>query len=250
MRLSVEKMGLTGVLQTMKSLFLASSFLIGFTACGGSDLDPGSGNDPGTGSRTLQVNGSVRAEPRLANARTTGEFTTEFNVRLLLNGQDVTSGSVTMTSSSGTVVLSYTQDNRWRGTGAGYDEVYILDVDSGTDNVHDVRVDGPGVHTFSEPTAGATVDAAMPLMVKWSSNGADTAAIDAENLDRVSIDDSGSYMLAANALKSEKDKPRENQISISRTNRVTPAGAIGGSELAVSISNDITVIAMPNPAAP
>lgn len=236
----------------MKSVFFASSLLLGFAACGGSDLDPGAGDDPGSGTNTLQVNGSARAEPRLANARNSGEFTTEFSVRLLLNGQNVTSGTVTMTSSSGTVVLAYEQDNggRWRGSGAGYDEVYILDVDSGNDNVHDVRVDGPSIHTFSEPQAGATVDASLPLMVKWSSKGADTAAIDAENLDRVSIDDSGSYMLAANALKSEKDKPKENQISISRTNRVSPAGAIGGSELAVTVDNDISVIAMPNPTAP
>lgn len=236
----------------MKSVFLASSLLLGFTACSGSELDPGSGNDPGTGTSTLQVNGSVRAEPRLTNARTNAEFNTEINVRIQLNGQNVTTGSVTMTSSSGTVVLAYSDmdGGRWRGTGAGYDEVYVLDVDSGNDNVHDVRVDGPGIHTFKEPTAGATVDATMPLMVKWSSDGADSAAIDAENLDKVSIEDTGSYMLAANALKSEKDKPKENQITIGRTNRVVPAGATAGSELAVSINNDLTVIAMPNPAAP
>ena len=236
----------------MKSISLASTLLLGFAACGGSDLDPGSGDDPGTGTNTLQVNGSARAEPRLANARNAGEFTTEFSVRILLNGAPVTNGSVLMTSSTGTVVLAFETDNggRWRGTGAGYDEVYVLDVDSGNDNVHDVRVDGPSIHTFSEPQAGATVDAGMPLMVKWSSSGADTAAIDAENLDKVSIDDSGSYMLAANALKSEKDKPRENQITITRTNRVSPRGAIGGSEFAVTIENDISVIAMPNPTAP
>ena len=81
----------------------------------------------------------------------------------------------------------------------------------------------------------------------WS---ADTASVDAENLDRVSIDDSGSYMLAAYALKSEKDKPVENQITIARTNRIAPAGATAGSELAVTIENDLTVIAMPDPAAP
>jgi hypothetical protein len=234
----------------MKSISLASTLLFGFAACGGSDLDPGSGDDPGSGTSTLQVNGSVRAEPRLTNARNGGEFTTEISVRIQLNGQDVTAGSVTVTSSSGGVVLAYDGNGRWRGDGIGYDEVYVLDVDSGNDNVHDVRVDGPSIHVFAEPQAGANVDASMPLLVKWSSKGADSASVDAENLDRISVDDTGSYMLAAHALKSEKDKPRENQITIARTNRVTPAGATAGSELSVTIENDLTVIAMPDPLAP
>lgn len=232
---------------TMKSICL----LLALTACGGSDLDPGAGDDPGTGTSTLTVDGSVTANARLANARTTGEFDTDFSVRLQLNGQSVTQGTVTMTSSSGTVVLAYSQDNngRWRGSAAGYDEVYVLDVDSGLDYVHDVRVDGPSIHTFKEPLAGATVDATLPLMVKWSADGADSAAIDAENLDRLSIPDTGSYSVAAGALKSEKDKARENQIRLTRTNRVTPKGAAGGSELSVSVENEITVVAMPDPGA-
>lgn len=232
----------------MKSICL----LLALTACGGSDLDPGAGNDPGSGTSTLVVDGSVTANARLANARTSGEFDTEFNVRIQLNGVSVSQGTVTMTSSSGTVVLIYNQENngRWRGTAPGYDEVYILDVDSGRDYVHDVRVDGPSIHTFSEPLAGATVDATMPLMVKWNEKNADSAAIDAENIDRVSIPDTGSYSVAPGALKSEKDKARENQIRVTRTNRVVPAGALGGSEMTVSVENEITVVAQPNPNAP
>ncbi len=233
----------------MKFFQFASTMFLGLAACGGSDLDPGAGDDPGTGSRTLTVDGSVTAEPRLANARNASEFDTDFSVRIQLNGQDVRTGSVTITSSSGTIVLAHDDNDRWRGTAPGYDEVYILDVESGPDNVHDVRVDGPSIHTFSEPQAGATVDSTLPLMVKWSAKGADSAAIDAENLDRVSIDDSGSYSMAAGALKSEQDKPHENQIEVRRTNRVTLDGAAGGSELSVSIENRITVVAMPNPGA-
>lgn len=231
----------------MKSICL----LVALTACGGSDLDPGAGDDPGTGTSTLTVDGSVSANPRFSNARTSGEFETDFSVRIQLNGQNVTQGTVTMTSSSGTVVLAYDQDNngRWRGNGAGYDEVYILDVDSGLDYVHDVRVDGPSIHTFKEPIAGATVDATMPLMVKWNEDNADSAAIDAENVDRIAIPDTGSYSVSPGALKSEKDKARENQIRLTRTNRVVPGGAAGGSELSVSIENEITVVAQPNPGA-
>lgn len=234
----------------MKFTLLASTLTLGLMACGGSDLDPGAGDNGGTGTSTLSVEGSVSAQSRLTNARNASEFDTEFSVRLQLNGQDVTSGTVTMTSASGSVVLAYTQQNngRWRGTAAGYDEVYILDVDSGADNVHDVRVDGPNVHTFSDPIAGETVDATLPLDVKWSGDhAADSASIDTENLDRVSIPDSGNYSMAAGALKSKKDQAQENQIRIVRTNRVSPTGATAGSQLSVSIENDITVVAMPNP---
>ena len=79
-----------------------------------------------------------------------------------------------------------------------------------------LRVDGPSIHTFKEPLAGATVDATLPLMVKWSADGADSAAIDAENLDRLSIPDTGSYSVAAGALKSEKDKARAERSRRSR----------------------------------
>lgn len=228
---------------------------LGLTACGGSDLDPGAGDSAGTGTATLVVDGSVSANPRLTNAQAPGDFDTELSVRVSLNNAPVTTGVVTLTSASGTVTLTFQpagngQDNRWRGSAPGYDEVYILDVDSGADNVHDVRVDGPDIHTFQTPTAGATVDATMPLDVKWSRDDeADSTEIDTEELDHVAITDSGDYALTANALKSKKDQAQENRITVTRTNRVTPRGAAGGSELSVSVENRIDVVAMPNPLA-
>ena len=238
----------------MKRSLFASTLLLSFAACSNTGtLDPGSGSDPGTGTNTLTVNGTVSAQAQLTNARNAGEFTTNFSVRIQLAGQDVTDGNVTMTSSTGTVVLTYMQQNngRWRGTAAGYDEVYVLDIDRGTDNVHDVRVDGPVIHTFTDPLAGATVDATMPLLIKWAGgHGADSAALSADNIDALSIPDSGSYSLAGGTLRSSKDQSRQNDLRLTRTNRVTPAGAAGGSELAVSIENDISVVAQPNPLAP
>jgi len=60
--------------------------------------------------------------------------------------------------------------------------------------------------------------------------------------------DTGDYMLSIGALAAEKDKPKENELRLTRTDRVTPAGAAGGSELAVSVRNSLTVIAQANPA--
>jgi hypothetical protein len=221
-------------------------------ACGGSDLDPGAGNDPGEGTSTLLVNGDITARPRLANARARGEFDTEISVRVSLNQLPVATGTVEVTSASGTVPLTFdpTADGgRWEGTAAGYDEVYILDVRSGDDFVEGVRVDGPDIHVFTAPTAGQTIDSTMPLRVTWESDdGADSASIDTDELERISIPDTGDYMLAAGALKAERDQARENRIELTRTNRVTPAGAAGGSELSVRIENEIQVVAQPNPA--
>ena len=120
---------------------------------------------------------------------------------------------------------------------------------SGADSVEGVRVDGPDLHAFTAPVAGATVDSTQPLRLAWDSDQkADSATVDAEKLERVAIDDTGEYMLAGSALKAEKDKTAENTIRLSRTNRVTPAGAVAGSELTVRVENRIQVLAQPNPA--
>jgi hypothetical protein len=233
----------------MKLHVVSTILLLG--ACGGSDLDPGSGNDTGSGTQTLVVEGSASAEARITNARTGADFDTEFRVRVSLNGQDVTTGTVQITSASGTVDLVFTTtDNeaRWRGSAPGYDEVYILDVISGEDAVEGVRVDGPDIHVFEEPVAGATVDATLPLDVIWDrGDEAASASIDTDEIDRLAIVDSGEHELPAGTLKTEQDKAQENTIRITRENTVVPAGAIGGSQWAVSIRNEIEVLAAPAP---
>lgn len=221
-------------------------------ACGGTanDLEPGAGNDPGTGTSTLAIDGEIRAEPRLVNARSSGDFDTELSVRVTLNLQPVTTGSVRVTSASGSVQLVFRSDsNRWEAIAAGYDEVYVVDVESGEDYVEGVRVDGPDIHVFMEPTAGATVDSTVPLKIMWASDeAAASASIKAEEIDRIAIPDTGLYMLSGGTLKADKDTARENTLELVRMNRVTPAGAVGGSEVSVTVENRIEVIAMPNPA--
>lgn len=237
---------------TMKYLMMLVVSTTTLGGCGGtdSDLDPGAGNDPGTGTSTLAIDGEIRAKPRLTNARARGDFDTELSVRVVLNLQPVSSGRVTVTSASGSVPLVFRADtNRWEAVAAGYDEVYVVDVESGEDFVEGVRVDGPDIHTFSEPTPGATVDSTQPLKITWvSDEQAPSASIDAEEIDTIAIPDTGLYMLSGGALKAEQDKARENRIELVRLNRVTPAGAIGGSEVSVAVENHIQVVAMPNPA--
>lgn len=233
--------------------YLASTlFVFAAAACGGTDLDPGAGNDPGTGTSTLVVDGSASASPRVDNARAAADFETDFSVRVRKDGQPITSGTVRVTSASGVVDLVFdTSDNeaRWRGRAPGYDEVYILDVISGEDRVEGVRVDGPDAHHFTAPAPGASVDATQPLVLTWT--GEDTAAsavVKTENIDDIAIDDTRTYELPAGSLKRKREEAEQNELRIRRTNRVVPAGAAGGSELTVSVENRITVLAQPDPA--
>jgi prepilin-type processing-associated H-X9-DG protein len=236
----------------MITRLIKAALAVSFAACGGgSALDPGAGDDPGGGTNTLFVDGNASAEARLTNARTNAEFDTEFSIRILLNQVPVTTGTVTITGASGTFTLAVNVDgeNRWTGRANGYDEVYILDVESGADNIHDVRVDGPDIHVFKAPLAGATIDSTMPLPIDWSrGDEADTASIDTDRIDRLSIPDSGKYMLSAGSLEANREEARQNDIQIERTDRVVPAGATAGSEFSVRVRNEIQVVAMPNPA--
>lgn len=215
--------------------------------CGGS-LDPGAGNDPGTGTRTLAINGTVHASPRLINASLTTDFDTSFTVQVSLDNQTVTTGSVTITSASGKVPLTYHNDNRWTGTAPGYDEVYLLDVVSGADEIGGVRVDGPDIQVFTAPTKGASVDTTMPLMVKWERlDQANSAELRADTIEPIAIPDTGAYSLAGGSLKADKSQARQQTLRLLRTNRVVPSGAAGGSTWEVTVENRLDVITQPQP---
>lgn len=224
--------------------------LVSLVACGGGPLDPGAGNDPGTGTQTLLIEGGASASPRFVNAANPNEFDTDFSVRIeRAGGQAVVTGSVTVTSATGSVPLVLGPENRWRGAMANYDEVYQLDIDDGTDSARGIRVDGPDIHVFAAPLAGATVDSRVPLNLAWNrEEAAQIITLRAEGIDELSITDTGSYQLAANLLRAERDKARTNDLRIRREQEVTPLGALPGSHWSVSVTNRIEVVVQANPA--
>ena len=235
----------------MKHLFASIPLLV--AACTHDPLTSGAGDKPGHGTDTLLVNGSVSAEPRegTSNAIDPANFNTDFRVHISLNNVTVQTGTVTVTSKLGGMIpLTFTADNNgtWVGRGASYEEVYQLDVISGTDQVTGVIVDGPDIHTYVAPLAGATLDSTLPIDVKWERDDvADSASIRVGDLDRINIVDNKLYTLAPGSLKAEKDQPHINTIELRRSNQVAPAGAVGGSLFTVSITNTLDVIAQPNP---
>jgi hypothetical protein len=235
----------------MKPIFA----LFALVACGGGPLDPGAGNDPGTGTHTLLVTGTATASPRLANASAPTDFDTDFSIRLSINQTPVTTGTVTAKSKFTTVNLTFNNNGggggpggRWEGTASAYDEVYELDVTAGTDTITGVRVDGPDIHVISGPTAGATLDSTMAFMTTWNrASSATEATFSVGDTNGIIVPDSGSYSVAPGSLHADKSAARTNTIRLTRTNRVTPAGAVDGSTFAVSVSNEVDVVAAPCP---
>ena len=223
--------------------------MLDIAACGGSNVDPGAGNDPGTGTGTLTIMGSAHATSRMVNAKVSTDFDTDFSVQVSLNNQTVTTGTVTITSASGKLPLTYRADTFWTGTAATYDEVYILDVVSGPDKAEGIRVDGPDIHTFSAPTEGQAVDSTMLLPIKWNrADTADSASLRTDGIDKpIAIPDSGSYSLAAGSLKADQAVARPNLLRLTRTNSVLPKGATIDSSWKVTIENDLDVVANPLP---
>jgi len=239
----------------MKSCFESFALVVVVTtaaACGGDPLDPGAGDDPGSGTSTLFVEGRVTAEPRTPNAQAETDFTTEFSIRIGLNDVAVTTGTVTVQSRFATTTLTYQPDGmlgRWVGTAANYDEVYRFDIISGNDEIRGVVVDGPDLHRITAPIAGASLDSTVANMIEWDrGETADVATFRADQIDRITIPDTGSYSMPPSSLKAEKDAAKENVLELRRLNRVVPAGAVPGSELGVSVEQQIEVIALPNPA--
>jgi hypothetical protein len=235
----------------MRTYFASTVLVLGvldIAACAGSKLDPGAGNDPGTGTGTLTLTGTARATSQTVNAKLDTDFNTDFSVRVSLNNQTVTTGTVTITSASGKVPLTYRADTFWTGTAATYDEVYILDVVSGPDKAEGIRVDGPDIHTFSAPTEGASLDSTMPNLIKWNRRDtADSAELRAESINTITIPDSGSYSLAAGSLKADQAVARQNTLRLSRSNNVVPKGTTGDSSWKVTIENELDVVANPLP---
>ena len=232
----------------MKSIL--ALFSLSIAACGtSSPFEPGAGDNPGTGTGTLSIDGDATAHGRLTNALQASDFATDFSVRVLLNSVPVSTGTVTVTSSRGGVNLTYNLNGggRWEGTANGYDEVYQLDVVSGADKVEGVRVDGPDIHGFTAPLAGASLDSTVANMVTWSRiEVADEAKFHADSGD-FTIADSGTYAMPAGSLKADKTSARANTLQLTRMDRITPMGAIGGSQFTVRVENEIDVVALPCP---
>jgi hypothetical protein len=231
---------------------ILASFTIALAACSSNPLDPGAGSQVGTGTSTLLVAGRASAEPNTPNTREDTQFTTNFEISVSLNNAAVTTGTVTVKSRTATTTLTYNpnggQFGRWEGSVANYDEVYEFSIKSGTDSVTNVYVDGPDIQMFTKPTAGAALDATMAQPIAWSRGArASEARFTVGDGNGVVVDDSGTYTMPPGSLNTDAAQARPNTLRLTRTNNLTPKGGAAGSELSVSVAQELDVVAMPCP---
>lgn len=206
------------------------------------------GDDPGTGTSTLLVHADITATPLVANASRAADFNTSFDVDVVKGGLPAAVTSIVVTSDAGDVTLAPEGGAmiRWRGAQSGYHEIYQLTIEAGADNVRGVQVDGPSVHHFTTPAPGATVDATMPLVVEWDRDEtAQSASIETRELNEVAIGDTGTYTIPAGGLKSKETETEQERLRVDRSQRVTPAGAVVGSDVRVLVRNEIELVVAP-----
>jgi len=241
---------------------LGSLCLVAVTACGfdpgtatsndasanapGIDAPGAAGNTAGSGTGTLVVSGTVAATPGIQNSADPTSFTTDFTIDVTRAGAMVTTGSVSVASAGGAVDLVFDSTAmHWRGAQAGYAAAYSLDVTSGSDSVVGVRVAGPDIHAFTAPTAGATVDSTLPLPIAWARTDPAAAATLTTRSVQVAIPDTGTFTLGANKLRSKSDQVENEQLTLVRSDQITPAGGAVGSTFQVSVSNSIDLLVQP-----
>jgi len=223
-------------------------------ACGGDDggqvPDAGiaSGDDVGTGTQTLVVAAEVRAVSQVPNGQGASAFESEFDVSVTRGGQAVTDATVVIESANGPVTLVWTSEQTgggsYLGSQIGYADIYVLDVDAGTDNVHGVRVDGPDLHYLTAPDPNQQIDSTLPVAVSWSrSEMADLAGIFTANpaFTPLVITDTGAFTLPAGSLQSSTTGSTAEQIHVWRSNALLPAGGAGGSSFEVRVDNYLNV---------
>jgi hypothetical protein len=226
----------------MKSIF--ASFAIILVACT-------HGTDPGTGTGTILVTGTAHADSQTVNAATSTSFVTQFDFDLQINYAPVTTGTVTLTSQTGVATLTFQQNGggnngTWQGMSANYDPVYELNVTAGPDNIKGVYVQGPDIHLFQTPTAGASLDSTMTITTTWKrSTTAEEARFGVGDVQGLVIPDSQTYAIPAGTLHANRGQATPNTMRLTRSNSVVPKGALAGSMVSVEITQTLDVVALP-----
>jgi hypothetical protein len=225
---------------------VASIVVLFLVACSHGALEPGAGNDPGVRTGSLIAGGNVIARPLHANVREPTELTSTFQVVVTDGTGIVRTGSVTVTSATGTFPLAFFQPpdsaiGYWTGTAPSYDEVYALDVVVDAGMLRGVRVDGPDIHVFTEPEEGAVVDATMPLTLAWERDEeAEMAMMQIDSTIRLNLPDAGDYSISPELLAiANENGLTQHTLRIGRSNRVMLAT---GTVWSATVVNEIDVV--------
>ncbi|MBL8680298.1 MAG: hypothetical protein JNK05_14070 [Myxococcales bacterium] len=210
-------------------------------ACG-----PGSPNNPGTGTQTLQIDGNVSSSERQSNAQTPEQFSTDFDVRVTKAGAVVSDATVVVRSSCGEVTLTFDMGSgRYTGNQSSYCTTYTLDVTSGADRVAGVTVAGPAIHRITAPMDRQNLDPRQSVLVTWTPGGSGSARVETRDYS-TTVDDRGSAGIPAGRLRSDVGTATNERVRVTRSSRVVPAGATGDSSFSVSLRNAVEVFTVTN----
>jgi len=209
-------------------------------ACGSNNTSNAavSHNNPGTGTNTLKVVGSVGAisTPTTTTPSTTFSVTVTDGAGATVNGATVT----VLNSSVPDGVVNLTQatgGSTYTGTVASYPSGdFRLNVVKGTDNVQGVVVGGVGMHTINAPALNGTVTAGQPLDVTWTTPAvAKQVSIQTRDLPTTLAPDTGDFTISG----AQNPARISQRVIITRNNEVEAAGGLLGSGLSVSYANRI-----------
>ena len=222
-----------------KGTFLTlAAIAVGVTACGGGTDPVIERNSPGTGTLTLEVKADIDANDVV------GGFITDFDVTVKdAAGNAVSGATVTIENSSiGTLTLLETSAGSGDYTATRNvfpNGDFELNVIRGTDNVENVVLGGPGVHTITSPTANDTVPALQALTVLWDRpSQAVSAELETRDYTSGVLPDTSAAVVPASQNEARPDQ----RIQVYRFNEVSIVGGLPGSRLKVEVRQTVEPI--------
>ncbi|HXF95152.1 MAG TPA: hypothetical protein VNI61_03510 [Gemmatimonadales bacterium] len=224
-----------------KTAVWLGAVLVGIAACGDGTGPATSRNNPGTGTNSLRVTANIEADD---DAAAVGGFVTTYEaiVRDGL-GNPVSGATVTISNPSlGTLTLpeSSPGSGDYLMTGNGFPSGdFRLSVVRGTDNVRDVVLGGPGVHSITAPRANATDTAGTTLNVRWTvPSRAQAAEVETRDFGPLTLPDTGAY----NVPGADNPARPDQRVRVYRYNEVSMAGGLPGSRLRVKVRKTVEPI--------
>lgn len=234
-RLAIKRVMRTAT--TLPQIALAT--VVFLAACGDASTGPAiERNNAGTGTSTLLVTADVEAADAI------GGFITDFNVSVRDAADNPVSGATVTISNSVFSAVALLETGVGSGDYAatrtsfpGGD--FALTVVRGADNVREVVLGGPGIHTITDPAVNATVSAQQDLTIRWTvPSRAKSAELETRDFESTILPDAGAFVVPAaeNAARSDQ------RIRVYRFNEVDIAGGLPGSRMRVKIRRTLEPI--------
>lgn len=191
----------------------------------------------------LTVRIKISADNERDNAQKPKDFETDIDVVVLRDGRPVRDAQVNVQAYKGPSLKLRLDDDdddddvSYEGEIKGYHRAYQVSVIAGEDRIENIRFAGPAIHTFTSPTHRQRVPANRDLAITWKADGrADQVFLSGDDFNRLNIEDTGSYTLAASKLDDDDD-----DLKLRRTNIMKLTNAGPDSEISISVTNEIDI---------